>query len=114
MLRHLRIQVTDTAFPKIIVVPIIKNRIVLGRSDEDDLLHHPDVDFLSCNALRNGISRSHALIESSPSGEIYLIDLGSRNGSFLNEEQLSPNEPVELHDGDQIQLGRLKMRIFMD
>jgi len=113
MFTHLRIQVTDTAFPKIMVVPV-KHRIVLGRSDEDDPTHRPDVDFLSCNALRNGISRSHAMIETSNNNEIHLIDLDSRNGTFLNDEQLIPNQAVMIKDGDQVQLGRLKMTIHME
>ncbi len=49
------------------------------------------------------VSRNHALIQCAPPGEYYLIDLGSRNGSYVNGARVSV--PVSLRDGDIIAIG---------
>ncbi len=51
-----------------------------------------------------GISRRHAQIIQE-SGTIFLVDLGSSNGSFINNRRLSPNEKVALAKEDMIKLG---------
>ena len=47
-----------------------------------------------------GVSRSHALIHCRGAGTYFLVDLGSRNGTWLNDRRIL--EPVLLHDQDQI------------
>jgi hypothetical protein len=51
------------------------------------------------------VSRSHAKIESSPSGFL-LKDSGSLNGTYVNN--VSVTEQV-LHSGDQIQIGKFHL-----
>lgn len=46
------------------------------------------------------VSRRHALINVQNIGEFWLIDLGSSNGTFLNNRRL--HQPVRLTDQDQI------------
>ena len=46
------------------------------------------------------VSRLHALIQRHREGDYYLVDLGSRNGSFLNGQRVSL--PVPLHDRDRL------------
>lgn len=53
------------------------------------------------------ISRSHALIQRLENGEFYLIDLGSRNGSFVNGRRV--NVPTILQDKDQVMFGQSDM-----
>jgi hypothetical protein len=49
-------------------------------------------------------SSRHATI--SPAGQGYRItDLGSTNGTFVNEQRLSPNAPFTLNPGDRIRVG---------
>jgi len=50
------------------------------------------------------ISRNHAMIQRAETGEHYFIDLGSQNGSFVNDRRVST--PVALVDDDRISLGR--------
>lgn len=50
------------------------------------------------------ISRNHAMIQRAETGEHYFIDLGSQNGSFVNDRRVST--PVALVDNDRISLGR--------
>jgi adenylate cyclase len=46
------------------------------------------------------VSRLHALIQRRDAGDYYLIDLGSRNGSFVNRRRVSL--PLLLRDQDQL------------
>ena len=49
------------------------------------------------------VSRRHALIHLQNIGELWLIDFGSSNGTFLNKRRI--NHPIRLSDGDQITIG---------
>jgi adenylate cyclase len=49
------------------------------------------------------VSRLHALIQRRESGDYSLVDLGSRNGSFVNERRVSL--PVVLQDNDKLMFG---------
>jgi len=50
------------------------------------------------------ISREHFGIEKDDNGRMSVIDLGSTNGTFLNDKRLE-NDIVPLHDGDNIRAG---------
>lgn len=53
-------------------------------------------------------SAHHALVEPVFSGTSYQItDLNSTNGTFVNEQRLSPNAPRALNTGDVIRIGSL-------
>ncbi len=49
------------------------------------------------------VSRRHATIHTQGLHELWLIDLGSRNGTYLNGRRVS--QPTRLQDGDRIQIG---------
>jgi adenylate cyclase len=65
----------------------------IGRSDDCPILVN----------LR-WISRNHAMIRQTDAGEYFLIDLGSRNGTFVNAKRISI--PVMLKSGDEISFGQ--------
>lgn len=74
----------------------LKGRCSIGRQTDNDLaLDIPE------------LSRHHALI-AFDSGRYVLNDLHSRNGTYLN--RLAVTRPVPLRDGDEIQLGTVKLR----
>ena len=56
------------------------------------------------------ISRNHAMLQCMDTGEFYLIDLGSRNGSFINGRRVSV--PVTLHNGDAITFGQTELKFY--
>lgn len=56
------------------------------------------------------ISRNHAMLQCMDTGEYYLIDLGSRNGSFINGRRVSV--PVTLHNGDAITFGQTELNFY--
>lgn len=68
----------------------------VGRSDDNNLVL-PD----------RWISRNHAMLQGIENGDFYLIDLGSRNGTFINGRRVSV--PVILHDGDQVTFGQTEI-----
>ena len=69
----------------------LEHRVVLGRSRECDV----QVD-------ETGVSRRHAAFEPRPDGSVDIVDLESRNGTFVNG---APVSRATLRDGDKIQIG---------
>lgn len=56
----------------------------------------------------NQVSRNHAMVQCMQTGEFCLTDLGSRNGTFLNQRRVTT--PVILHSGDRIAIGSYEFR----
>jgi pSer/pThr/pTyr-binding forkhead associated (FHA) protein len=80
--------VSGPYFGKVLAVP---GRLVIGRGSDCDLvLDEPEM------------SRKHAMIEVTPAG-IYLRDMGSSNGTFVNGVQV---RDAVLYSGDQIAFDR--------
>jgi len=73
--------------------------LIMGRSSSADI-----------NLDHFGVSREHARISIGPDGYA-IYDLGSTNGTFVNNEPLK-TAPVLLHHGDRIQLGVLILKFI--
>jgi diguanylate cyclase (GGDEF)-like protein len=69
----------------------LEDRLVVGRSTECDV----QLD-------GGGVSRRHTMLERKPDDSIEVVDLGSRNGTFVNGEKV---ERATVRDGDKIQVG---------
>ena len=69
----------------------LDGEVVLGR---DTTLTHPLADL--------EVSRHHARF-ALRDGQLHVEDLGSTNGTFLNDSPLTGPQP--LHDGDRIRIG---------
>jgi len=52
------------------------------------------------------VSRRHAVIQAQQQGEFWLVDFGSRNGTFLNQQRIA--QPTRLHHGAQVRIGRFE------
>jgi adenylate cyclase len=52
-------------------------------------------------------SRRHAMIQRTEMGDFYLIDAGSRNGTYMKDQRV--RTPVLLRDGDEISIGVHKL-----
>ena len=55
------------------------------------------------------VSRAHATFERRPSGEWFVRDGGSLNGTYVNGEQV---DETKLATGDQVQIGRFRLTFF--
>jgi len=91
---------------------IIEDEVVLGRSDTVTGFM-PDVDLTPYGAYRLGLSRRHVILKCKEN-QLFLIDLGSRNGSYLNGSRLAPHDIRNLHNGDEIQLGKLTIKLVFE
>jgi hypothetical protein len=89
-------------------VPLTKE-VNVGRLDPASA-SFPDVDLSSDGGLEKGVSRRHAKI-TRRGREVFIEDLGSINGTFLNRKKLTPYLPQTLKSGDELQLGKLILRI---
>ena len=79
--------------------------VVIGRTDPHTTLA-PDVDLEEHGGGMAGVSRSHARLLRYPEGWV-LEDLNSTNGTFVNQVQLTPGQPVRVRTGDVIRCGQL-------
>ncbi|MBN1565394.1 MAG: FHA domain-containing protein [Anaerolineae bacterium] len=79
--------------------------IVLGRRDTPDDTF-VTVDLTPADGRRLGVSRRHAVIHMA-GDTITVEDLGSSNGTFINDERLTPGQPAPLLSGDKLRLGKL-------
>lgn len=66
---------------------------------------HPDNGLMLAD---REVSRDHAELRRGPQGYA-LTDLGSTNGTFLNDAQVSPHVPYLLHSGDRIRISRFQL-----
>jgi diguanylate cyclase (GGDEF)-like protein len=57
---------------------------------------------VSLQIEEDGVSRRHARLEPLPDGRTQVVDLGSRNGTFVNGVRVTSQA---LRDGDKIQIG---------
>ncbi len=56
----------------------------------------------------SAVSRYHAQFDVAE-GRVFLVDLGTVNGTFVNDVQLEPNGRIMLNDGDVIQMGDMML-----
>jgi adenylate cyclase len=87
--------------------PSEENEAWLEREDERHILHgnctvgRGALNTLILNSPK--VSRLHSILHLEDTGVFSLIDLGSSNGTFLNQRRI--HEPVRLRDKDQITIG---------
>src|SRR5262245_55666686 len=74
--------------------------ITIGRDPEADIfLDNP------------GISREHARIERLPSGQYTLRDMGSANGTYVNDE---PVKSALIYSADVVRIGKFSLWLGME
>ena len=86
-------------------VPLAGDEVTIGRRSESKG-YFPDID-LSSPIDDPAVSRRHAVLQRQADGSWAVLDTGSTNGTWFNEE----DEPLAhgvlraLHDGDRLLLG---------
>ncbi len=83
--------------------------VTIGRVDRFTSVL-PTINLTHLRAWEKGVSRLHVAIHRT--GEnLYVVDLDSTNGTFLNGERIPSHKPQLLHHGDRIRLGLFDFRL---
>jgi pSer/pThr/pTyr-binding forkhead associated (FHA) protein len=69
------------------------------------------VDLSPFSAQDRGVSRIHAQLHMDEN-KLYITDMDSTNGTFVDGVRLLPHQPHLLRQGSQIMLGRLNMQVM--
>jgi len=74
--------------------------ISIGRTPDNQIVvSHPQV------------SSKHATLFREPDGRMFLMDKGSANGTYVNGQRLSPNQRVEVKNGEKVYIGPMPLVI---
>lgn len=93
-----------------IVVPRNGNFFIGRTSVEDTTRPMLNLENLDGLGMSSSVSRRHALI--CPVGDGYeIIDLFSRNGTWIGGLRLLPNRPYSLTSGDVVKFGQERMLV---
>jgi hypothetical protein len=84
--------------------------LTIGRASDVQTDSRPDVDLGPFGGSDKGVSRKHIKIKRK-NVLIYVADLGSTNGTLLNGRRLIPNAERLLRNGDELQLGKLTIKV---
>ena len=94
---------------KALILPPME-RLVIGRRSNSSPDIEPDIALNAFNAEEKGVSRRHIRIQRAGK-MVYMTDLCSSNGTYLNGRLLTPNAKAILRSGDEFCLGRLTIRV---
>jgi hypothetical protein len=89
-----------------------KNIITLGRNLEE-ASPMPHIDLSDYQANERGVSRLHARI-TRLNATLVLEDLAALNGTYVNGERISATKHYILCDGDEVRLGKFKIKVIFD
>jgi hypothetical protein len=88
-----------------------RNEFTLGRLSEGQPIM-PDIDLTPYQAYASGVSRLHAVVKRD-GAQVFVMDLGSSNGTYINGRRLNPHMEEGLNHGDILALGKLKIQILL-
>lgn len=80
-------------------VPLTQQAFEIGRASRSDM----SID-------QESVSRQHARITRATDGSFRIMDLGSTNGTYVNDAAVND---AKLHDGDKIKIGRSILKFMM-
>jgi hypothetical protein len=88
----------------------IHNDVIVGRMTRESM---PDLDLTLYRGTVLGVSRRHAMIRPTKKA-LYLTDLNSTNGTYLNGSRLDPGVSQALKEGDTISFAQIHFKLTID
>lgn len=73
----------------------------------------PDVDLTPVDTSRS-VSRRHAKIIKTGDDYHVLEEVGTVNGTYVNDQRIPTGVPVTLHDGDLVKIGLISLKAVFD
>jgi len=94
------------------ILPLVgRDEYTLGRISQGQSIL-PDIDLSPFDAYSQGVSRLHATFKVKNTN-LYIEDLGSSNGTRINDKIIEPHTDQLIHHGDVIALGRFKIQALV-
>ena len=84
----------------------------IGRSDPVTGIM-PDIDLTPVDNNRS-VSRRHAKIVRQGDGYAVLEEVGTVNGTFVNEQRIPTGVPVPIVNGDALKIGLIQMKVVFE
>jgi CheY-like chemotaxis protein len=97
-------------YPDAPISLVVNQPVSFGRAPSTGSLK-THVDLNRYDAANTGVSRLHMFVHFKQ-GRFFVEDADSINGTFLNGESLKARVLSEVHNGDEIRLGQLRMYIY--
>jgi len=91
------------------IVPAGGTELLIGRASKKAV---PHIDLGPYGGSTAGVSRQHARLLYQDARWL-VEDLGSTNGTFVNEIRLAAHQPRPLHNGDMLRCGQLKLQLTL-
>ncbi|MBZ0305601.1 MAG: FHA domain-containing protein, partial [Anaerolineae bacterium] len=85
-------------------------QLIIGRAGASGL-QTPDIDLTPYGALECGVSRRHAALKIQDEA-VFITDLGSMNGTYLNALPLVPGEARIIRTGDEVRFANLVTQLY--
>lgn len=86
----------------------IYKELIIGRPA--DATFDSVLDLSELGAYAMGVSRRHVKIRRTTTG-FEVVDLDSRNGTWLNNERLVPNRAYALASGAELRIGKMRLLV---
>ncbi|XP_058114842.1 protein phosphatase 1 regulatory inhibitor subunit PPP1R8 homolog [Magnolia sinica] len=90
--------------PGVYYLEVLKDGEVIGQINLDKRRHIFGRQFPVCDFVldHQSVSRQHAAVVPHKNGSVFVIDLGSAHGTFVANERLTKENPVELEVGQSL------------
>jgi hypothetical protein len=98
---RLVIQASNTSLQ----IPTGKSEVTLGREDPVSSVF-PEIDLDPHGGQDAGVGRQHCKLIAQ-GGQVFVEDLNSVNGSFLNKQKLIAGQRTVINAGDELRLGKM-------
>jgi hypothetical protein len=92
------------------LIVALVNQVLLGRATLS--ANQTLVDLSAFGARNSGVSRQHCSLKRGTIG-VTAQDLGSSNGTWLDEVRLEPYRPALIVSGALLRLGQLELEIYL-